>query len=672
MPKTKRIVPIVILAAMLSSIMFALACGTTETVVQTVVVEKAVKETVIQTVVVEKEVQVAGETVVQTVVVEKEVQVAGETVVQTVVVEKAVEVVKEVAKEVQVEVTPTPVPLGYQEVPRSRTLIMAGLGGEHPGAFTDIEQFNAHAPGLSRSGLYQAASEGLFYFNMLTGELIPWMATEYEYDEGYTGVTVKIRDGVEWSDGTPFTAHDVAYTLNMANTNPLSDRHGAVNQWTDEAVAVDDLTVHVKFTGPSPRYVWDLLIFRADIGVPWIPKHIFENVPEDELATFSHYDPAKGWPVVTGPYRLVHTDVEKKIWDRRDDWWAAKIGFHDLPEVERLIFLPGMNEITMAQLLITNEIDMAFSLTVPNYKAVVAQNPNMTTHYYGEAPYGYEDWWPVGLGLNTKRPPFDNKNVRWAISYSINRDEVIEFGFGGGQIVQQLPWPYYAPMQKYHDEVADLLETHDTSEYSPEKSAALMEGEGYTRDGDGFWVKDGERVKIHIVTFPQHPSTTPAAPVVTQNLRRNGFDASFSTPTDFIDQIFQGHADGFIWGHGSMVDPEPVLKGYRCELVTEGDTGFIAYPGFYRWCNEEFDTHVRAMTALPEDSPGVLEHYRKAMEIWLPELPDIPLTSTIITLPMNTTYWKEESWPHNDNQYIHEGFWHRTGLHIFLNLESVE
>ena len=44
--------------------------------------------------------------------------------------------------------------------------------------------------------------------------------------------------------------------------------------------------------------------------------------------------------MVTGPYRLVHTDVEKKIWDRRDDWWAAKIGFQDLPKVERLIFLP--------------------------------------------------------------------------------------------------------------------------------------------------------------------------------------------------------------------------------------------------------------------------------------------------------------------------------------------
>ena len=77
------------------------------------------------------------------------------------------------------------------------------------------------------------------------------MATDYEYDDGYTGVTVNIRDGVEWSDGTPFTAHDVAFTLNMANTNPLSARHGAVNQWTDEATAIDDHHgPHFKFTEP--------------------------------------------------------------------------------------------------------------------------------------------------------------------------------------------------------------------------------------------------------------------------------------------------------------------------------------------------------------------------------------------------------------------------------------
>ena len=118
MPRIKRIVPMLVLAAMLSSLTFALACGG-ETIVE---VEKIVRETVV----VEKEVEVVKE-----VEVEKEVEVVKE-------------VVKEVEKEVEVQVTPTPVPLGYQDIPRNRTLIMAGLGGEHPGAFTDIENFNAH------------------------------------------------------------------------------------------------------------------------------------------------------------------------------------------------------------------------------------------------------------------------------------------------------------------------------------------------------------------------------------------------------------------------------------------------------------------------------------------------------------------------------------------------
>ena len=77
-----------------------------------------------------------------------------------------VEVIKEVEVEKVVEkevvVTPTPVPSGYADIDRSDSLIMAGLGGEHPGAFTDVEQFNAHAGGISRSGLYQG-TEGFWY-----------------------------------------------------------------------------------------------------------------------------------------------------------------------------------------------------------------------------------------------------------------------------------------------------------------------------------------------------------------------------------------------------------------------------------------------------------------------------------------------------------------------------
>ena len=629
--------------------------------------DEVVEKIVVQTVVVEK--QVPGEKVVETVIVEK--QVAGEKVVETVIVEKQVEkkVVETVIVEKVLVATPTPkvTVAGRAEVPRNRTMIMAGLGGEHPGAFTDVENFNPHSPGISRSGFYQAATEGLWYYNMLTGEVIPWLATDFEYASGFESVTVKIRPGIEWSDGVPFTANDVAFTLNMLLENDKLNRSGDVNLWTESAVAIDDQTVKVTFTQPAPRYVWDILTFRADVGVPMSPKHIFEGV--DDPSTFNNYDPDKGWPIGTGPYELVSTTVERKIWDRRADWWAAKTGFHALPKVERLIFLPGMNEITMAQLLITNEIDMAFSLSVPNFLAVRGQNEKITSHHRGEPPYGYEDWWPSGLSFNVLRPPFDDPDVRWAMSYSIDRDQVVKFGFQGGQVPLPIPIPRYPTMQKYIDAAADLLEKYPTLEANPDKVAERMTKAGYARDKDDFWVKDGKRVEIEIVTFPQHPSTTAAAPVVTEQLRRNGFDATFSLPADFVERIFSGDATGFIWGHASMRDPVQFLDGYHCRLQRPiGEPA--AYPNIYRWCNEEFSDLVDLMKSLPVDDPGVMPLYLQAMEIYFRELPDLTLTSIIITLPMNETFWT--NWPSADNQYIHEGFWHRTALLLFLGLEPAQ
>ena len=89
-------------------------------------------------------------------------------------------------------------PEGLPDVPRNRTLIMAGLGGEHPGGFTDIELFNAYAPGLSRSGYTQACTEALFYYNMIGDEFIPWMAEGYTYNDDFTEVTELISGGPAW------------------------------------------------------------------------------------------------------------------------------------------------------------------------------------------------------------------------------------------------------------------------------------------------------------------------------------------------------------------------------------------------------------------------------------------------------------------------------------------
>jgi len=554
------------------------------------------------------------------------------------------------------------------EVPRNRTLIMAGLGGEHFGGFTDLGNFNSFQPGISRSGWTQAATEGLFYYNMLGDDFIPWLAEGYSYNADYTQLNVTIRAGAEWSDGQPFTSRDVVFTLGLLQRNPdLNAAASDIGRLVSTAQAVDDRTLQINLTQPAPRFHWDYLTFRADVGIPIVPQHIWEG---QDPSSFTNFDPSKGWPIGTGPYKLVSEDVQQRIWDVRPDWWAAKTGFRPLPQVSRLVFLPGMNEITMAQMMIANQIDMAFSFTPANLKLVQGQNSKVITHY-DRPPYGFMDWWPIGLGFNTEIRPFDDPDIRWAMSYAIDRDEIVAFAFQGFSQTAALPFPPYPGLQKYMDGVADQLQTYPTLKYDPAQSEAIMSRKGYSKDGEGLWVDgSGQRISFQIVTFPQHPSATPIAPIVTQQLKRAGFDASFLLPADFVSRITTGDAAAFLWGHGgAMKDPYKTLDLYNARYVKPTPTP-IFFTNMYRWSNSAFSDLVDQMGRLPEDDPGVMPLWQQAMQNWLPELPDIPLIQTVIALPMNSTYWT--NWPEGDHPYIHEGFWHRTGLHIFLNLKPTQ
>jgi peptide/nickel transport system substrate-binding protein len=554
------------------------------------------------------------------------------------------------------------------EVPRNRTLIMAGLGGEHFGGFTDLGNFNSFQPGLSRSGWTQAATEGLFYYNMLGDDFIPWLAESFAYNADYTQLNVVTRAGAEWSDGTPFSARDVVFTLGLLQRNPeLNAAASDIGRLVATATAVDDRNVQINLTQPAPRFHWDYLTFRADVGIPIVPQHIWDG---QDPSSFRNFDPSKGWPIGTGPYKLVSEDVQQRIWDVRPDWWAAKTGFAQLPQVSRLVFLPGMNEITMAQMMISNQIDMAFSFTPANMKLVQGQNPKVITHF-DRPPYGFMDWWPIGLGFNTEIPPFNDPDIRWAMSYSIDRDEIVEFAFQGFSQSAALPFPPYPGLQKYFDAAGDLLQQYPTLKYDPAQTDAIMTRKGYSKDGDGLWVDgSGQRITFQIVTFPQHPSATPIAPIVTQQLKRGGFDASFLLPADFVSRITTGDAAAFLWGHGgAMKDPYKTLDLYNARYVRPTPTP-IFFTNMYRWNNQGFSDVVDQMARLPEDDPAVMPLWLQAMQSWLPELPDIPLIQTVISLPMNSTYWS--NWPQGDDPYIHEGFWHRTGLHIFLNLRPTQ
>jgi peptide/nickel transport system substrate-binding protein len=137
-------------------------------------------------------------------------------------------------------------------------------------------------------------------------------------------------------------------------------------------------------------------------------------------------------------------------------------------------------------------------------------------------------------------------------------------------------------------------------------------------------------------------------------------------PPDFDDRFQKGQYTGAIYGHGgSVAEPYNTLKLYQ--------SASVAVPGghqvnFARWKNPEYDKLVDQMFGVsPTDVPKLAEIWRKAMEIWLPDLPDIQLVQNYHRIPMNTTYWK--NWPTADNAYVNGAHWHLTFPMVLWNLQ---
>ncbi|MEZ4677648.1 MAG: ABC transporter substrate-binding protein [Caldilineaceae bacterium] len=94
--------------------------------------------------------------------------------------------------------------------------------------------------------------------------MIPWQAESYEYNEDYTTITVKLRQGVEWADGQPFGCNDVKFTLEMLRDNPPELSYSFVySDWLQDVECVDDLTAIINLTRPGPRWFRDNLASRS-------------------------------------------------------------------------------------------------------------------------------------------------------------------------------------------------------------------------------------------------------------------------------------------------------------------------------------------------------------------------------------------------------------------------
>ena len=305
------------------------------------------------------------------------------------------------------------------------------------------------------------------------GKAIPALAESWGITADPLIWEFRLRRGVTFHDGTPFTADDVIYSFERAR-QPSSDMKSLLSA-VDTMTKVDDLTVRIKTRGPNPIFpsnLNDLFIMSK----AWTEKNKAGKV-QDFKAGETNFSVANSNG--TGPYVLVSREPGVKTVLRRFEeyWGRGKVPF----EITEITFVPIKSDTARVAALLSGEVD--FLQDVP-----VQDIPKLSTDSKLVVNIGPENR-AIFLGLNVGdkellssdvrgRNPFADKKVRQAINMTINRAAIQKTTMRG----QSLPTGVIAPpgINGYPREL-DAIPPLDLA-----KAKALMNEAGYAQ---GFSLK---------------------------------------------------------------------------------------------------------------------------------------------------------------------------------------
>jgi peptide/nickel transport system substrate-binding protein len=561
------------------------------------------------------------------------------------------------------------------EVDRSRTVIFDIDGGR----VADPQLWNQFVPGSRRDhGYHQAMAEPLFILNYETGEIEPWLGESMTANDTLDVWTLALRDGVMWSDGEAFNADDVVFTVNMLLDNaPELNDSAALAQWIESVEKIDDLTVQFNLTNPNPRFQLDYWSVRIWGGPTIVPEHIWSG--QDPL-TFTNYDPEQGWPVFTGPYILESVSETEFVYARDDDWWGVAAGFKPLPQPERLVWVWYGPEETRAAAMAENELDSLMDITLGALLALQGRNPNVVAHF-SDMPFAWvPDPCSRTFEFNHTVEPWNDPEMRWAINYAINRDEIVAISYEGSTFASRHFFPAYPPLDRLVDllEAEGLYEEFPLMEHNPERAVEIIESKGYTmNEGTGYYERDGEELAIDIATHEAFIEKQRIAQVVVEQLQRIGINATTRNEAGATwgDNFQMGNFVSRVgWQTcGSVNEPWASMDTFNTNWLKPVGERTADNQNGWRWSGETADQYsaiVDEIGTLPLGDPAIDEMFVEAMRLWMAELPVIPITQAKKIIPFDTTYWT--GWPTAENNYMHPPTWWQSTHAIIHNLQPVQ
>jgi peptide/nickel transport system substrate-binding protein len=540
-----------------------------------------------------------------------------------------------------------------KDVARNRTLVVTpwGQGAE----IANPTNYNIY---LNTSWNHQRESgdktvyEDLMYTNLNTGEIIPWQAESFEYNDAFTAITVKLRNGITWSDGQPFTSKDVKFTLEMLRDNAPDLMYSTVyKEWLKNVDTPDDLTAVLNLNKPNPRF------FEENLARGWenhqviMPMHIWQG---QDPKTFTNFDLAKGWPIGTGAYKLVASSAQQMVYDRRDDWWGAATGFKPLPQPQRIILIPAASDEATAQLYIGNSADSGNPLQPATFEAASARNKNLQSWNAQGPVWGAPDGCGYVFTFNNAKAPWNNADVRIAINYAIDRDQLSSLGYNSANYPIVAPFSSYMKERWLPGKLQAVIDKYDRNKRDLDLVAQHMQAAGYAKDDNGMWVKDGQTLKVP-VRGPQFFG--PLAPPLTEQLKSAGFDATAiiepDSSTAWSDDLLTGASDTIFFVHcGSITEPLNTLTDLHSKNGPPIGTKCPYSIACTRYSNPEYDKLIDDMTGMvgSPDNQKYMDDAAQALDIYLRDMPEIMLLEELHAVVFNNTYWT--GWPSVKDPYV--------------------
>ena len=351
--------------------------------------------------------------------------------------------------------------------------------------------------------------------------------------DGGMDVTWRLRPGVKWHDGQPFTSADIQFTVDAINDpgyNPEStdgfDRITSVD-------TPDPLTAVVHYKEIYAPY--DIQFIRGAL-----PKHVLQGRDIDRAQDYNRN------PLGTGPYHLVEWKAGEYIrLERVPHYWRGD----DYPKIRRLLFTFIQNTNTRINQLKSGEVHVVALVPWDKYREIADLKSVVIVKTPGNA---YEH-----VTLNQRRfPPFADVRVRRALISALDRDSYVRTILDGlapvaDGPIQPVSWAHSDRVTRYP--------------FDPARARALLDDAGWTPGTDGIRERAGARLSFTLITQAGYAIRENVAQAIERQLRDVGVDVKV--------ELHDGTAISAIWFDGRF---EAMLHWWQMPSDPELTTFFAA------------------------------------------------------------------------------------------------